>query len=166
MYGFRLPLGLRGGVSLSPRDFRSKPAPRALVPPSVYVIATDDGLCKIGVSCDPEARLKQLQTGCPYKLHIAYVCILASQAYEVETSAHDILSQQAVGGEWFKCSENQAIDAVNRAAATFGKRIVDSSAIAPLRPFPVFKIWLFFVIAFWLFCLYVNYHFGLLTTPK
>lgn len=146
LYGFKLPLGFRGGMSLSPRDFRPMPAPppRPILLSSVYVIATDDGLCKIGVSRNPEGRLAQLQTGCPQKLHIAYVCILADRAYEVEEFAHIALGKKAAGGEWFKCTEQEAIEAVNRSAAYFGKRIAE---LEPPKESTKIPFWLGFLIS-------------------
>lgn len=150
LYGLRLPLHLRGGVSFGPRDFKRtppRPTPRQLLPPSVYVIATNDGLCKIGVSCNPEGRLAQLQTGCPHHLHIAYVCVVKDQAYEVEGFAHMLLGRQAIGGEWFKCSENEAIEAVNRSAASYGKKIKD---IAPEKKSPILDILMFIMVVCWI----------------
>lgn len=147
LYGVKLPLGLRGGVSLSPRDFRPRPAPPAqhqTLPLSVYVIATDDGLCKIGVSRNPEGRLVQLQAGCPEKLHIVYVCILADQARNVEGFAHRLLKKQAVGGEWFNCSEDEAMQAVNKSAASFGKQIAE---LAPPKESTKMPFWLGFLIS-------------------
>lgn len=135
LYGMRLPFHLRGGVSFSPRDFRQpppRPTSQQLLPPSIYVIATNDGLCKIGVSRNPEARLASLQTGCPYHLHIVYVCVVKDQAYEVEGLAHTLLRGRKIGGEWFECSEGEAIEAVNKSAASLGKKIKD---LAPQKRF-------------------------------
>lgn len=152
LYGFKLPLGLRGGASFGPRDFvpRSAPTQRPLLLSSVYVIATDDGLCKIGVSRNPEGRLAQLQTGCPQKLHIAYVCILADRAYEVEEFAHIALGKKAMGGEWFKCTEQEAIEAVNRSAAYFGKHI---KVIEEPKKAPILRFLITCLLAMWILML-------------
>lgn len=153
LYGFRLPFGFRGGISLNPMDFKRptpKQARRQALPLSVYVIATGDGLCKIGVSRDPETRLAQLQIGCPYELHIAYVCILQDQAHEVECLAHKLLERRAVGGEWFQCSEREAIDAVNESVSSFGKRI---GTIKQEVKSPILDVLMILITIVWVFYL-------------
>lgn len=149
LYGFRLPFGFRGGISLNPMDFKRrtpKSARRQALPLSVYVIATGDGLCKIGVSRDPEARLSQLQIGCPYELHIAYVCTLQDQAHDVESFAHMLLGKRAVGGEWFQCSEREAIDAVDKSVSSFGKVI---KTIKPEAKSPILDVLMILITIVW-----------------
>ena len=67
----------------------------------LYVVQSDvSGAIKIGRSKNPEKRLKQLQTGSPYKLRL-----LASVRNKglLEKSLHESLRpfKQACKGEWF-----------------------------------------------------------------
>ena len=60
------------------------------------------GAFKVGRSSDVEARLKQLQTGSPYKLRI--VLVLENQGTrerEIHRRLRGYKSQSDDGGEWF-----------------------------------------------------------------
>ena len=63
---------------------------------------------KIGKSRDPEKRLKELQTGCPYKLKLdgTIKCNSDKHALEIEKAAHDFFSYKHARGEWFKCTDH------------------------------------------------------------
>ena len=71
--------------------------------PDMYVYAIknkDTGNIKLGISKNPEQRLKQLQTGCDGKLElIAYR--KADNGYKDELQLHHENSQYAIHGEWF-----------------------------------------------------------------
>lgn len=71
--------------------------------PDMYVYAiknTDTGNIKLGISKNPEQRLKQLQTGCDGKLElVAYR--KADNGYRDEVQLHHENSQYAIHGEWF-----------------------------------------------------------------
>ena len=71
--------------------------------PDMYVYAiknTDTGNIKLGISKNPEQRLKQLQTGCDGKLElIAYR--KADNGYRDELQLHHENNQYAIHGEWF-----------------------------------------------------------------
>lgn len=58
---------------------------------------------KIGfTSKDPEARLRNLQTGCPFRMRlIGYV--FGNEGREADL--HDVLSEHRCEGEWFTWSE-------------------------------------------------------------
>jgi hypothetical protein len=57
---------------------------------------------KIGVSKDPEERLKQLQTGSPISLSMVAKC---PGDVNIERSLHKKLSEYRVDGEWFHLSD-------------------------------------------------------------
>jgi hypothetical protein len=67
---------------------------------------------KIGISKNPEKRLKQLQTGNPNKLVIIHT--IQSPDYKLlERTLHDICGDLRLVGEWFELSEsdlNKLID--------------------------------------------------------
>ncbi len=71
--------------------------------PDMYVYAiknTDTGNIKLGISKNPEQRLKQLQTGCDGKLElVAYR--KADNRYQDELQLHTENKQYAIHGEWF-----------------------------------------------------------------
>ena len=71
--------------------------------PDMYVYAIknkDTGNIKLGISKNPEQRLKQLQTGCDGKLElVAYR--KADNGYRDELQLHTENEQHAIHGEWF-----------------------------------------------------------------
>src|SRR5690348_5185803 len=85
----------------------------------VYVISGAHGLCKIGISSDPDARIATLRTSSPYALDLAYVTP-AQDAFAVEQEAHQMLSRFRANGEWFGVTPMVAIRAVQEAAARTG----------------------------------------------
>lgn len=62
---------------------------------------------KIGMSSDPEKRLKQLQTANSQKLQIRakIKCKSRKHAMEVEAAAHEYFAKHHKRGEWFKCAD-------------------------------------------------------------
>lgn len=71
--------------------------------PEMYVYAIknkDTGNIKLGISKNPEQRLKQLQIGCDGKLElVAYK--KADNGYQDELQLHLDNKQHAIHGEWF-----------------------------------------------------------------
>lgn len=70
----------------------------------IYLIeAVGLGVIKVGVSVNPEFRLRCLQTGCPAKLRmrVTYPCDLR-QASNIERELHRKLEQHRAYGEWFR----------------------------------------------------------------
>ena len=55
---------------------------------------------KIGYSKDVERRVKELDRR-PYKIEIIYVSPLTPNAYKVEQSIHEWLSDYKINGEWY-----------------------------------------------------------------
>ena len=67
----------------------------------LYVIQSDvTGAIKIGISKNPSNRLRQLQTGSPYKLKLLAI---VNGRYDLERPLHKTLTpyKQACKGEWF-----------------------------------------------------------------
>lgn len=72
---------------------------------SIYIIKNGEGLCKIGISNDPERRLKGLFAGSGSSLCIVYTHEVESNiAFLVERGAHRILGENRKHGEWFDAS--------------------------------------------------------------
>jgi hypothetical protein len=67
----------------------------------VYVIGCKlHNVCKIGVSVDPNARLKSIQTGYPWPLSIWRV-FEVKDAYAGERRLHQAFADWRLNGEWF-----------------------------------------------------------------
>ena len=84
---------------------------------SVYLIACESGILKIGVSRIPEARLGGLQCGMPHKLTLVRVWERPhGDARRVERTSHRLLAAHRQGNtEWFKISQWEAIAAIEKA---------------------------------------------------
>jgi hypothetical protein len=96
---------------------------------AVYVITTDRGVCKVGISNNPILRLEQLQTGSQYPLRLAYT-VFHSDASRIEAMVHHALAGKHTYGEWFAVPDVVAQDAIARAAAKLGKPIKGSGYAA------------------------------------
>jgi hypothetical protein len=59
--------------------------------------------CKIGFSKDPNTRLKELQTACPYKLKVVATM---PGCFATELALHSVFSDQRTHGEWFHFTGN------------------------------------------------------------
>ncbi len=70
----------------------------------IYLIKSlDDGSYKIGVSNNPDKRIKQLQTGNPSELQI--LCVYESEiAFKIERVLHNTYGIDKRQGEWFDLS--------------------------------------------------------------
>jgi len=80
------------------RDFDFSEVPEEMF---VYVARnTDTGNIKIGLSKQPEERIKQLQVGCDGKLELLG-CIPAPNRYKDETAYHRKFISSNIHSEWF-----------------------------------------------------------------
>jgi DNA-binding Xre family transcriptional regulator len=75
------------------------------MPGYVYAIGIEGtALVKIGVARDVQRRLKELQTGVPYRLEVLHQ-EQVEQPHLVESALHDILEVVRQRGEWFELPE-------------------------------------------------------------
>ena len=80
--------------------FGSKPIKDKLEDGFVYFVVNEkQAICKIGYSVSPAKRLKELQTGCPYPLHVQKTVV---GDIEMERLFHKIYNEYRLEGEWFK----------------------------------------------------------------
>lgn len=63
---------------------------------------------KIGISTNPDGRLKSLQSANPDKLDLVAYCV-HDNAYEVEQSIHEILSDKRLNCEWFELESEMIV---------------------------------------------------------
>ena len=70
----------------------------------VYFITDGHGHIKIGKADDTYQRLKELQTGNPYKLSFLLTVMLdsVSDAFDLEQRLHSKFSEYRMEGEWFE----------------------------------------------------------------
>lgn len=86
----------------------------------VYILQSQTGLLKIGMSTDPESRLRALLTGHPFGLEIVYLLECDERlAHPIEQATHRILSSAKVSGEWFSVPLPDAIAALSNALSIF-----------------------------------------------
>lgn len=80
----------------------------------VYVIRSDVGPVKIGVSNDPDRRARALGASAPHVVSLVHSSEHKS-AFSVERLAHDLLASKRLNGEWFDVSVERAVWAIARA---------------------------------------------------
>lgn len=120
VFGPRM-MGVRPAIGLSPRDFLGPSASNgAITGAFVYVVRGDHHMAKIGVTTNPAARLGQLRTGSAHAIDYAYIGCTTTNGYAIEGRAHAALAAHRRNGEWFDVSPQDAIDAIEAAAAELG----------------------------------------------
>ena len=86
----------------------------------VYVMKSGDAY-KVGVSVEPETRLRHLKIGNPY-LELVYQSQKLSNGYAVETLIHKNLNSYKISNEWFAgIDENKIICIVNEIVSSKGE---------------------------------------------
>lgn len=68
----------------------------------IYFIRSGNTHIKIGYSADPQLRLKELQTGCPAKLHLQATM---EGTFQTEKGLHELLGHLRQRGEWFRYTD-------------------------------------------------------------
>ena len=96
----------------------------------VYVIlqelpsyVKDDVIVKIGISNDVESRLKSLQTGSAYKLHLVDTFEAGVEALKHESFIHDLYNDYRKMGEWFTFNSKFFTDKVLPQMADYFSKI-------------------------------------------
>jgi|SRR3990172_2221340 len=93
---------------------------------SVYVIQSDAGPVKIGVSRQPTARLKTVMQYQPFDAKVVHsICDEEICAFAIERAAHALLSAYRQRGEWFNVSPEQAIEAIAQAIEQIKNPIIE-----------------------------------------
>jgi predicted GIY-YIG superfamily endonuclease len=93
----------------------------------VYLIQRGYGAIKIGVSDNPESRLKQLQTGAQERLRLIakFPSNSRTEAFNLEKDLHDKLAHHRLKGEWFHRR-------ILREMKVEGRRVIGGSPAFPL----------------------------------
>lgn len=84
---------------------------------AVY-LAKFGNMVKVGLTNDPAARLRTLQTGLPEALTMPYLVVLPKreQAVRLEKSLHRQMADRRVRGEWFRIDIEDAIAIAERSS--------------------------------------------------
>ena len=75
----------------------------------IYLIKSlNEGIYKIGVSKNPNKRLKEVQTGNPAPVEIVQL-YETENAYKIESALHNRYSHFNTHGEWFELSIKEEV---------------------------------------------------------
>lgn len=87
-------------------------------PQRVYVMESEIGLVKLGISENPEARCRTIQGTTGIRLKLAHSGDGRIDAKAVEFAAHALLKEKRRTGEWFDVTAAEAIEAIKTAEET------------------------------------------------
>lgn len=87
----------------------------------IYVVKREDGLVKIGVSRDPENRIRTLEMQGGFTSVAQYSSLPYLNAFQIESAIHDQLKEFRAKGEWFAISYEVAIECVVRLCVDMGE---------------------------------------------
>ena len=106
------------------------------MPSYVYFITDNHGHIKIGKADDTFERLKDLQTGNPYKLVILLSIRLSSplDAFDLECILHERFRKYQLEGEWFEAepvlklidTDIVTVDKYQFGGLQYGKKLSDT----------------------------------------
>ena len=95
----------------------------------IYIVKNGDNY-KIGISDNPNNRLRQLKSGNPYHIELIY-SQECKNARAVEKHLHRIFKQKRISREWFSLTENELSEAISIIGSMFGKNDIDISTPMP-----------------------------------
>jgi hypothetical protein len=136
LFGPRV-FGLRTGLSLGREDFarfadpqRSATAGGAIDPDHgfIYVMKGGNGLCKVGITVNPNGRLAQLRSSVFFPIDFAWIGAPKGDTIAIEREAHRMLDKYRRQGEWFQIEADAAVGAVHAAAFRLGQPVLDLDA--------------------------------------
>src|ERR1700730_692977 len=101
----------------------------------LYVLQGKHCLTKIGVSTNPNARLRQLRTASAFPIDFAFVAATPGIGFDIERKAHATRAAHRLHGEWFGVSAAPAVAALRGAAHRLRKplRPIKAGAVAKLQ---------------------------------
>jgi predicted GIY-YIG superfamily endonuclease len=80
----------------------------------IYVIGRQDGPVKVGVTSNPQSRLGQIRTGCPFHVELLHAEPMLSRAHALQHEAdfHAVYEEKRLNGEWFDIDAELAIELI------------------------------------------------------
>lgn len=79
----------------------------------VYIVKTESGKVKIGVSSKPKNRIASLQTATYERLIDTHVSPKCFNYLKIEENLHDFFKSNRLNGEWFDIPFETAVDKLN-----------------------------------------------------
>ena len=79
---------------------------------SVYVLETDTGLIKIGISTNPDRRIALIETASGFSIVKRYIASPCVNASKIEKEAHRHFAHVRKKGEYFLCAFFEAVQKV------------------------------------------------------
>lgn len=67
---------------------------------------------KVGRACNPQARLRSYQTGCPLREYRLWYADYFEDCYTAEQAIHARLNDHQLEGEWFDIAPDEALEAI------------------------------------------------------
>lgn len=87
----------------------------------LYVIGSDQGPVKIGISNNPLGRLATIQTGCHVKVHLWFTKGIATRELALmhERAIHQDHKDRRLNGEWFDMDPGEGAEAIDVQVDTY-----------------------------------------------
>lgn len=79
----------------------------------MYVVETESGKIKIGITTDPKTRMKSLKTITFEKIINQFLSIKCSDYMDIEKELHDYFNDKRLNGEWFDVPFEDAVNKFN-----------------------------------------------------
>lgn len=86
----------------------------------VYLMQSENGLFKIGISKDPRKRLAQIRTGSGVEVELVAFYLTDGPARDVEKKLHKLFDKYRLLGEWFKFPETYSLEKFETLCDRFG----------------------------------------------
>lgn len=100
---------------------------------SVYVMQSDSGLFKFGISSNPDWRRKSLQGASGSPIRLVHTTEPRADARMIEGAAHELLAPKRKLGEWFDVNLEEAMAAISIAIETAESGLMKPSNLRVIR---------------------------------
>lgn len=95
----------------------------------IYLIASGRDVIKVGIASDVRKRLRGLQTGAAYALHVMHqIEVDAAHSRTLEKLIHKALKPHHMRGEWFRVAPGKAIRVANDCADRFHRELLAAAS--------------------------------------
>lgn len=94
-------------------------------PKAIYVMESEIGLVKLGISENPGARMRTIQGASGIRLELVHSSEHRLDAKAVEFAAHHLLREKRKTGEWFDVTAEEAIQAIKSASEAIERERVN-----------------------------------------
>jgi len=99
----------------------------------IYVMASEAGPVKIGVTRQITSRVSTLCAASPYPITVAYMAFTDDDPFLLEAYVHHLLAEKRLNAEWFAIGPVEAITTIKAAANNLGSTLTEKSIPDNLR---------------------------------